>query len=116
MPSALVDVFLADSAYNQIAARSLTTNGAGQFMTTFSFDRPTLPVRVAVLAWPELGSGLAEAFDTDSTMRLAPGQSSASLSAREQAVTWATSTSATWRRRSAEREMSSGRFRATPYS
>jgi len=46
MPNALVEVFLAHSEYNPAAARALTTNGAGQFQTTFSFDLPTLPVRV----------------------------------------------------------------------
>ena len=46
MPNALVEVFLADSEYNPVTARALTTNGAGQFQTTFSFDLPTLPVRV----------------------------------------------------------------------
>ena len=79
MVNAEVWVLLSDTAYEVVGNRTLTTDGAGRFSTTFSFDVPTLPVHARVEARTELGSGTPYAIEYDSLLVLLPGQSSASL-------------------------------------
>ena len=80
--NAPVSIFVSDTANEtSIENRTLTTDAAGRFSTTFSFDIATMPVLVSLYARPALGSGLADVqvFDPDSILALAPGRAADTL-------------------------------------
>jgi hypothetical protein len=81
MASTSVWVLLSDTTLdrNTVGDRTLTTNGAGHFSTTFTFDTPTLPVHVMVEGRPPYGSGMTFATEYDSLLTAPTGLSFGSL-------------------------------------
>jgi hypothetical protein len=72
---AQVKIFALDTAdSNLLESRTLATNAAGQFSTTFSFSTGTFPVDVEVRARPLLGSGMEAILLRDSVLAIVPGR------------------------------------------
>lgn len=79
LPGASVRITLYDSTNegHVLENRVLTPDATGRFQTTFTFDRPTLPVAVDLFAWPALGSGLTRGHPGQRLIKPRVGSSSA---------------------------------------
>lgn len=64
---------------NDLGFRTLTTNAAGQFSTTFEYPVANFPVKVLLRATPPMGSGMRDILLFDSVLALPPGRSSDTL-------------------------------------